>query len=310
MRISTLLLAFFTLVAFAANSILCRLAMMSGSIGPIEFTFIRLASGTIALLPLIIFRKHWFRRELTESSGGQDLLKIRLSGFWPAIALFGYALSFSLAYVQLDAGVGALILFASVQMTMMGVSMIQGNKVTPPEWAGFVISFAGLIYLLLPGLSAPPALGTILMIVSGVSWGMYSLLGKNQAQPILSTARNFLFSLPGVMILGLIMTGNIIRHGSPQMDADGITLALISGAIASGMGYILWYLTVRRITTTVASISQLTVPILAAIGGIIFLNETLNLRLVVASIMIISGILLTILSKRPPESPVQGTKIR
>lgn len=309
MRISTVLLMFFTLVAFAANSILCRQALMSGSIGPVEFTFIRLASGTIALLPLIIFRSHRLLRESTESSDEQDLLKIRMRGIWPAIALFGYALSFSLAYVQLDAGVGALILFASVQITMMGVSIIQGNKVTPPELAGFVISFAGLVYLLSPGLSAPPALGTSLMIVAGVSWGMYSLLGKNQSRPILSTARNFLFCLPGVLVLGLIMAVDAARYGNLRMNTDGIMLALISGAVASGMGYILWYLSVRRITTTVASISQLVVPIIAAAGGILFLNENLNLRLVIASIMIISGISLTILSKKSDGTAAQLSEI-
>lgn len=298
MRISTLFLAIFTLVAFAANSILCRLALKSGSIGPLEFTSIRLASGIIALLPFILFHNARPRPESPGSSGGKNLLKIRLTNIWPAMALFGYAISFSLAYVQLDAGVGALILFASVQISMMGISIIQGNKVTPFEWAGFVVSFSGLIYLLLPGLSAPPALGTFLMIVSGVSWGVYSLLGKHQERPLLSTARNFLFCLPGVIILGLITAGKLSREGYISIKIDGIILATISGAVASGMGYVLWYLTVCRITTAAASISQLAVPILAAMGGIIFLNETLNLRLVAASIMIIGGIVMTVLSNK------------
>jgi len=303
MRISTLLLAIFTLTAFAANSILCRLALITGSIGPVEFTAIRLLSGMLALLPLILFRRRLFPQAVAESAPGQDILKIRPVNFWPAAALFGYALSFSLAYIQLDAAVGALILFPSVQITMMGISIIQGNKVAPFEWAGFAVSFIGLVYLLSPGLSAPPARGTILMMISGISWGIYSLLGKNQASPILSTARNFLFCLPGVIILGLPIAGSFMRNGTVLMNSDGIIIAMISGAIASGMGYILWYLTVHRITTTAASISQLAVPILVAIGGIAFLNETLNLRLVVASIMIIGGIVMAIFGKKPAKSP-------
>jgi len=309
MRLSTLLLALLTLTAFAANSILCRLALITGSIGPVEFTAIRLLSGMLALLTLILFRKRLFPQAVAESAPGQDLLKIRPANFWPAAALFGYALSFSLAYIQLDAGVGALILFASVQISMMGISIIQGNRVTPFEWVGFAISFLGLIYLLYPGLSAPPALGTILMIIAGISWGVYSLLGKNQASPTLSTARNFLFCLPGVLILGLIATSSMVWHGNPRMNTDGIVLAFISGAATSGLGYVLWYLTVSRITITAASISQLVVPVIAAIGGIIFLNESLSLRLMVASIMIIGGIVMTILSKKPAKSPIVHSEI-
>jgi len=309
MRLSTLLLAILTLTAFAANSIFCRLALISGSIGPVEFTAIRLVSGMIALLPLILFRKRLFRQAVVESAAGRDLLKFRLRNFWPAAALFGYALTFSLAYVQLDAGVGALILFASVQISMVGISIIHGNKVTPFEWSGFVISFLGLIYLLSPGLSAPPALGTFLMIIAGISWGVYSLLGKNQNSPTLSTARNFLFCLPGVLILCFIAASSMVLHGNPRMNTDGIVLALISGAVTSGLGYVLWYLTVSRITITAASISQLVVPIIAAIGGIIFLNENLSLRLIAASFMIIGGIMITILSKRPAKSPVVRSQI-
>jgi drug/metabolite transporter (DMT)-like permease len=309
MRLSTFLLALFTLTAFAANSILCRLALISGSIGPVEFTVTRLVSGMMALLPLILFRKRLFRKAEAESSPGQDLLKFRLPNIWPAAALFGYALSFSLAYVQLDAGVGALILFASVQISMMGISTFQGNKVTSFEWSGFVISFLGLIYLLSPGLSSPPALGTILMIVAGISWGVYSLLGKNQNSPALSTARNFLFCLPGVIFLGLTMAGSLARSGNIRVNAYGIILALISGAAASGGGYVLWYLTVQRISTTVASISQLVVPVIAAVGGIIFLNENLSLRLVTASILIIGGITIAILSKKPASSPIVHSKV-
>jgi drug/metabolite transporter (DMT)-like permease len=299
MKISTLFLMLFTLVAFAANSILCRQALMTGSIGPVEFTAVRLGSGIIALLPVVLFHKSLFRSSSTESSDGSVLLRVRISNSWQAMALFAYAIFFSLAYVQLDAGTGALILFASVQISMIGISIIGGNRVALFEWIGLVISFSGLFYLLLPGLSAPPLVGTTLMIASGASWGVYSLLGQNQSRPILSTARNFLFCLPGVIILGLIVMENMSGQERAVLSSDGILLAVISGAVASGMGYVLWYMTVRRISTTVAAVSQLVVPIFAAIGGIIFLNEILSLRLVVASILIISGILMAILGRRP-----------
>jgi drug/metabolite transporter (DMT)-like permease len=301
MRLSTILLALFTLVAFAANSILCRQALTSGSIGPVEFTSIRLGSGLLALSPIILLRKRQFGSIPVAAAGESNPLRIQRSSIWPATALFGYAVFFSLAYIQLDAGIGALILFASVQITMIGVSIARGNKVTLFEWAGLVISFSGLIYLLLPGLSAPPALGAVLMMVSGMSWGMYSLLGKAQARPILSTARNFLFCLPGVMILGLVTIGNSVRLGHIPATTEGILLAVISGAVASAMGYILWYMTMRRITTTVASVSQLVVPILAAMGGVLFLHESLSLRLMIASGLIIGGIVITIVSRKIPE---------
>ena len=301
MRLSTLFLMLFTLIAFAANSILCRQALMTDSIGPLEFTSIRLGSGILVLLPIILFRKRLFSR-LSED---RNPIIVRSSNIWPAVALFSYAIFFSLAYIQLDAGTGALILFASVQITMIGISIARGNKVSLIEWAGLVISLSGLIYLLLPGLAAPPALGTILMIVSGGSWGIYSLLGQNQTQPILTTARNFLFSLPGVIFLVFLSTADFALTGQSKMSLDGILLAMVSGAITSGMGYVLWYLTVRRISTVVASICQLAVPILAALGGILFLSESLSLRLVIASILIVGGIVVTIVYRKSGQTPSQ-----
>ncbi|MBD3219446.1 MAG: EamA family transporter [candidate division Zixibacteria bacterium] len=299
MKISTLLLALATLIAFAANSILCRLALMSENIGALEFTAFRLASGIIILLPLILLHKN--KHVYDAASKNVDPLKIRFSNFYQAAALFGYALFFSLAYIQLEAGTGALILFASVQITMIGVSLVRGNKVTLPEWTGVIISFSGLIYLLSPGFSAPPVLGTAFMIASGVSWGIYSLLGKDQPQPILSTARNFLFCLPGVVVLALIIFGKSMQTGHVKMNADGIILAVSSGALASGLGYVLWYLTVQKITTVSASVIQLAVPVLVAIGGVLLLDESLTLRLALASILIIGGIIIAICGRNAPE---------
>lgn len=231
MKFTTIVLLLFTLVAFASNSILCRLALLGGSVGPVEFTWIRLGAGAIALSPLVLFRKTKFGKRERQSALSAATLELQLRNLWPPLALFSYAIFFSLAYLQLDAGTGALILFASVQITMIGVSVCEGNKVTLVEWSGVLISMAGLVYLLLPGLSAPPLLGTLLMILSGVSWGVYSLLGRGQPQPILATARNFLFTAPAVAVLGLITLGGIVQSGSARLSTDGVLLAMLSGGV-------------------------------------------------------------------------------
>lgn len=300
MKLSTFLLVSSTLTAFAANSILCRQALMSGSIGPVAFTSIRLGSGILALLPIVLFRRASWRSAGTASNDASDPLRIKASNIWPAVALFSYAIFFSLAYVRLSAAVGALILFPTVQITMIGGSLLQGNKITLLQWVGVVISFMGMLYLLSPGLSAPPVLGTALMIISGSSWGVYSLLGKHQPRPILSTARNFLFSLPAVLVIAAFAMGRWFQNSQTQLTTNGVLLAVISGAVASGIGYILWYLTLRRISMTVASVSQLFVPILVAAGGVIFLDEHLTNRLTVSAILILGGIMLTMVRKKAP----------
>lgn len=295
MKLSTALLLLFTMIAFAANSILCRLALSTNAIGPVEFTAIRLASGILMLLPIILFRQPLKQISFIRNDDNRELLHIKLKNFYQSLSLFGYAIFFSLAYVQLDTAVGALILFPTVQISMVGWSLFQGNKVSLFEWVGFGLSTVGLLYLLSPGLTAPPLVGTMLMIASGVSWSAYSMLGKKEPSPILATARNFLFTLPLVLIISgfLLITKTI---DGIQLTKDGLILALLSGAIASAMGYVLWYLSLRRITTTAASISQLVVPIFAAVGGIIFLNEALTLRLVIASVLILGGIIIAILA--------------
>jgi len=295
--IQTLLLTFITLVAFAANSILCRMALMADLIGPLEFTLIRLGSGILVLLPLLFIGR---KKDLTKeefSDPDSDILSLRWGNIAPSLALFSYALFFSLAYIELDAGIGALILFASVQTTMMGVSVFLGNRVSAIEWSGFGLAFLGLVYLLLPGLSAPSLSGTIMMILSGISWGVYSLLGKNQPQPILSTARNFLFCLPACLLLLGAMVGFGLSDGWDEVQSRGVTLGILSGGLASGGGYVLWYISLRRITTTVASIAQLSVPIIAGIAGILLLNEALSLRLVLSSMLILGGIVVAVLGK-------------
>lgn len=292
MKISTLLLLLFTMTAFAANSILCRLALSTGAIGPVAFTAVRLGSGMLMLLPIILFPVQIGR--VSSKSSSNELLDLKLSNFYQPLSLFGYAIFFSLAYVQLDTAVGALILFPTVQISMVGWSIVEGNRVSVIEWFGFALSFVGLLYLLSPGLTAPPLGGTLLMIGSGVCWSVYSLLGKKVPVPILATARNFLYCLPAVIILMVLI---FLKQPANEslMTQNGLVLAILSGAVASALGYVLWYLSLRRITTTAASISQLVVPIFAAMGGIIFLKEDLTLRLVIASLLILGGITIAVL---------------
>lgn len=294
----TILLTTITLVAFAANSVICRLALSDLSIGPIEFTIVRLMSGLIILLPLSVIGI--LKKEQYNNQGPVvSIFRPSKQSLLQPLFLFGYALFFSLAYVQLDTATGALILFPTVQITMMGLSLLMGNRVTAIEWFGFAVATIGLIYLLLPGVSAPPLLGTALMIGSGFCWALYSLMGQRQSYPIFATARNFLYCIPGCIILVLIL---FLQKGDPMVyhaNGRGVGLAILSGAVASAMGYILWYVSLKRITTTVASIAQLSVPIIAGAGGILFLAEQPSLRLIVAAGLIISGILTTIVGKKP-----------
>lgn len=266
------------MIAFAANSVLCRMALKGTSLTPQEFTAIRLISGSLILFPIIL----WKRKQIDFEP---------LKTFVKGIPLFTYALFFSLAYTQIGAGVGALILFASVQITMVGISIYQGNRLNKIEWCGFLLAFGGLIYLLFPGLSSPPIMSATLMLVSGISWGIYSLLGKGVKDPIIATAKNFLVA--GLLSCFLI----IFTKFNIDYTGEGFLLAVVSGAVTSGLGYVLWYLTLRDITTTVASIVQLSVPIIAAFGGVLFISESLSIRLAVSTIIIFGGIFLTIKGK-------------
>lgn len=295
--LSTAILAITTLCCFAANSILCRLGLKSGSIGPLEFTAVRLTSGVAALLiisPLI----SRLRDPLDAEIDGSGHLKFEKPYIWTVAALFGYALFFSLAYTQLPASVGALILFASVQITMIGGALAGGHRISGIEWFGLFIALVGLIYLLMPGLSTPPLVGTIYMIIAGISWGVYSLLGTKLGDPVIATTRNFLFSLPAVAVLIAVVGWRMFWHGHLNVSAYGILIAILSGALASGIGYIFWYLTLKKISTTEASVAQLAVPVIAALGGVLFLDERLSTRLVIATLVVIGGIALTILGRR------------
>jgi drug/metabolite transporter (DMT)-like permease len=284
----TLILTVVTLVAFAANSIFCRLALKQDLIDPVAFTQVRLLSGAFVLFPLLFLRR------------GQRLL---VPGFWrPAVALFAYAIAFSLAYVAMGAGTGALILFATVQITMIGLAMLRGLRPGVLEWLGLGVAFAGLVLLVAPGVSAPPGASALLMAVAGVAWGIYTVLGKGEGDPIHATARNFVLAIP--LSLALFAAGPLWSGAAPE----GIALAAVSGGVTSALGYIFWYAALKGLGTMQASIVQVASPVLVAIGGILFLGESFTLRLLVAAALILGGIVLTIRAGRSRALPAQPTR--
>ena len=273
----------FALIAFALNSILCRLALRGDEADAAAFTAVRLAAGAVVLGAIVVYR----------SGKGVSSTREKVGGSWmSALFLFTYAILFSLAYLNLTAGTGALILFGSVQFTMILASLIRGERPRTLEWLGLAVALAGLIYLFYPGLSSPPAASSALMVAAGASWGLYTLRGKRSADPIGETAGNFLKSLPfGAAAL-------LVFLPSLHLSAYGVLLAVISGAVTSGIGYAVWYTGLRDLTTTRAAVVQLAVPIITAIIGIVFLSEIADLRLVIAGMLILGGIALTVFGKR------------
>lgn len=273
----TLLLAAVTMVFFAANSILARLALREGQIDAGSFTAVRIGSGAVALALL------------AGSRGGFKVLGQH--GSWAsALALFGYAVAFSFAYLSLSAGVGALILFAAVQITMIGFGMIRGERPLPPEWFGLAMALAGLIYLVSPGLTAPSFAGATLMTASGIAWGAYSLAARGVRSPTAATAGNFVRAAPMAAFVALAVG----VAGEPHASWIGLELAMLSGAVTSGLGYAIWYRVARNLTATRAAIVQLTVPIIAALAGVAFLGEHLTWRLALASAAILGGVALAL----------------
>ena len=213
-------------------------------------------------------------------------------GNWiSALALFAYAAGFSFAYISLTAAMGALLLFGAVQATMIGHGIWAGERLQKQQLLGLALAFTGLVGLLLPGLSAPPLLGSMLMLISGISWGIYSLRGKGAGDPTRVTAGNFLRASVFTALLSLMLLSQ------NNLDVAGVWLAIASGAIASGMGYALWYSVLPALKATTSATVQLSVPVIAAIGGILFLGESISLRLILASVAILGGIALVIFNK-------------
>jgi drug/metabolite transporter (DMT)-like permease len=272
----TILFTALALIAFAANSILCRLALGEESIDASGFTIIRLVSGIVVLL-LILSVKN--RKDKATSFGS-----------WSAASmLFLYAAAFSYAYISLDTGIGALILFAAVQLTMILVAIISGDRLGVIAWSGVLLAFGGFIYLVLPGISAPSFSGFILMSIAGIAWGIYSLIGKGSKNPLADTTFNFTRTLPLILVMA------IISFPYFELSTKGILLAFTSGAIASGIGYTIWYTALKRLSATQAAVVQLTVPIFAAIGGAVFMSEVITLRLILSAVMILCGVAMVLL---------------
>ena len=280
----TAVLTVLAMLAFAANSLLCRLALQSHSMDAGSFTAVRLVSGALVLALVV-------RLRAPSAAAGRGRWG---SGAW----LFVYAAAFSLAYLQLPAGVGALLLFGAVQATMVGVGLWRGERLALRQWAGLVLALGGLVVLLRPGLSAPPWGAAGLMLLAGVAWGAYSLRGKGAKDPVGVTAGNFLRAAP----LALLMWG--LMAGQASVSVAGLAYALCSGVLTSGLGYVAWYAALPQLKAGTAASVQLSVPLLAAIGAVSLLGESWTLRLSLAGAAILGGIALVVLARPGPQPAV------
>lgn len=273
------------MIAFAGNSLLCRLALKQTGIDAASFTFIRIFSGAVLLWVIVRVRLGSPRSAC--ANGGNWL---------SALALFVYAAAFSFAYVSLSAGTGALLLFGAVQATMILWGVRRGERLRMRQLAGLILALSGLVALLSPGLSAPPLIGSILMLGAGVAWGVYSLRGKAERNPASATAGNFLRAVPLAAALSIAFLT------WAHIDRAGAGYAVLSGALASALGYVIWYTALPGLKAASAATVQLSVPVFAATGGIFLLGEPLTLRYLLASIAVLGGIALVVVSPRPPRS--------
>jgi drug/metabolite transporter (DMT)-like permease len=278
-RIRTAITATLALIAFASNSIICRIALREFSIDAGSFSAVRLLSGAMALWLLLIFSGY---RKQPEYNGS----------WLSATMLFLYAFAFSFAYVELSVGTGALILFSGVQITMISTGVVKGERPHPFQWVGLLAALGGLLYLVSPGLTSPSGMSSLLMVLAGVAWGIYSLRGRGNRHPVAVTTDNFIRTIPLVFISFIFFLPHI--HLTPE----GFLLAVLSGAVTSGIGYIIWYAALRGLTATRAAIIQLAVPVLAAIGGILLLSEPVTPRLFVSAVLTLGGIALAILVRQ------------
>jgi len=264
------------MLAFAANSLLCRLALQQDRIDPASFGAVRLLAGALVLALVM--------RALRQRVLG--------NGDWRSAALlFAYVALFSFAYVSLPAGTGALILFGAVQLSMLGAGLLAGERFAPMGWLGLALACAGLVVLLLPGAAAPSLFGAVLMAGAGVAWGGYSLRGRGAGDPLAATAASFIRAAPMGVMLALLF---VLRL---HADAVGVGLAIASGALTSGLGYVVWYAALRRLSALRAAVVQLSVPLIAAVGGVLLLGEDFSLRLGVAALAILGGIALVLGSR-------------
>lgn len=268
----------FALSAFAFNSILCRLALRGEEADAVGFTTVRLASGAVALIVLSYF--------FSKGKGNSK------RGSWPsAFFLFAYAVCFSFAYLGLTAGTGALVLFGSVQMTMIAAAILKGERPTVVEWLGLIIAVSGLVYLVFPGLASPPMTNSLLMAAAGAAWAFYTLRGRSSRDPLADTTGNFLRSVPMIAIAAIPYLSKI------HLSYRGATLAVLSGAVSSGVGYTIWYAALKHHTAARAAVLQLAVPVIAAAIGVVFLAEAASVRLFTAAALILGGIGLAIFGR-------------
>lgn len=272
------------MIAFASNSLLCRLALKQTGTDAATFTFVRILSGAVAL---------WFITKIRNRLMADRSPSSTRHGTWfSALALFTYAAAFSFAYMDLSAGTGALLLFGAVQATMILWGLHKGERFDPIQVVGFAVAVTGLVVLIFPGLTAPPFFGSILMVGAGVAWGIYSLRGKANRDPVASTAGNFLRAVPFAAAVSIVLLSRA------RVDQTGIFYAVLSGAVTSGFGYVIWYSALSGLKATSAATVQLSVPVLAAAGGIIFLHEQVTVRYVLASLAVLGGIFLVVIEKR------------
>jgi len=275
--LQAIMLTAVAMIAFACNSLLCRIALQRGGIDPASFASVRLVSGAIALAVIVRLRSE------RPAPGNAD---------WRAAAmLFVYVVFFSFAYLSLSAGTGALILFGAVQLTMFGAGLRAGEMFGAVAWLGLALAVAGLVYLVSPGVTAPAPFGATLMAIAGVAWGLYSLRGRGVSDPLAVTAGNFARAAPLALMLSLLFVARA------KADATGVVLAAVSGAVTSGIGYVIWYAALRNLSAMRAATVQLSVPPIAAIGGVIFLSEAITPRLAAASAAILGGIAMVLLSR-------------
>jgi len=286
------------LIAFAANSLLCRMALADGAIDAWNFTVIRLLSaaaclGLIMLLQAYFLRSLKSKRRSLKQTGNTDKTVLQDTGDWfSSLCLVIYALCFSVAYQALDTGTGALILFAAVQLTMIGWGIYHKEPLTRLQWTALLIALIGFMYLMLPSASTPTLSAALIMAISGSAWGIYSIRGKSCVSPLRTTGFNFIRSLIAVPILALIGLGYL-----NDISMTGVILSVASGAIASGIGYSIWYRAMPLLKTTQSAVVQLCVPVLAALLGMIFLSEKLTLDFIIASVVILGAVLVFILNK-------------
>lgn len=271
---SPYLLTVLAMLAFAANSVFCRMALGGAAIDAASFTVIRLLSGAVTLGIILLYRNRGFKRA-----------KINILS---ALMLFIYAICFSFSYIELSTGAGALILFGTVQLTMILYGLIKGERPGRLAWVGIIAACGGLVYLLMPSISAPPLFSASLMMIAGLAWGVYSLRGKGVSNPLATTGWNFIATIPLALLAALIF------HADASVSAKGLALAMLSGAVASGIGYAVWYSALPGLTPTRAATVQLSVPVIAALGGVLLLAEPVTVRLLVSSAVVLGGVYLTI----------------